>query len=117
MAKKKKTQELEMDDQTVSFIEFETELSPTIVTRKDNLELTRQYREVIRNWMVNEKNMNYRQVNKVLAIFDLKIDHSNIRYYYSRHADLFLKALVMDKLDSIKNYNPRGYYESKPVQG
>lgn len=118
MAKKNRQLQIELVDQQESFID-ETELlemNPTIVTRKDNLELIKLHQELLRNYMANEKHMNYLQIRKVMALYDSTINHENIRYYYHRHVRIFLVALITDRLDSIKNYNPKGYYEYRKAE-
>ena len=50
---------------------------------------------------------------KFFKLYDLYVNYKNIRMYFFRDLDLFMLALVKDRLEDISDYFPR-YIPKKP---
>lgn len=53
---------------------------------------------------LTQKSVKYRTQKKFLRLYDYYISEKNIDNYFHRPIKLFVKALVLDRLDDIKDY-------------
>ena len=71
--------------------------------RKFNKELVEIHKRCIKNYLI-QKNLKRTGRNKFFHLYDHYINENNIRIYYLRPIDLFVYALVTNRLDEIENY-------------
>lgn len=67
--------------------------------------LVSHHKRLLTSFMNNETNFTNRQKRTILQAYDNEISDNNIRYFLMRPIPIFLKALVTQKLDLIKNYS------------
>ena len=67
--------------------------------------LVEHHKQLLSTFLNIETDFTNSQKRKILKIYDGEIGHTNIRYYLMRPIPLFLKALVTQQLDKIKNYS------------
>ena len=72
-------------------------------------ELIKQHKELLDKFMKNELEWESKRRKKLLEAYDNKIFESNIRFYFCRPFRLFITAFLLNKLDTIANYFPKGY--------
>lgn len=72
-------------------------------------ELVTFHRDLIENLMKNKLAWALGRRKKVMKLYDIYINPSNIRYYLCRPLELFLKALLLGKLEDIANYTPKEF--------
>lgn len=71
---------------------------------KNDKELVRFHRELLKKFMNIETNLNPKKKRLVIKIYNDEINENNIRFYFNAKLRLFIVALVLNRLDEIKNY-------------
>lgn len=66
--------------------------------------LVSHHKGLLSSYMNLETDFTNSQKRKVLNLYDHEISDTNIRYFLMRPIPIFLKALVTEQLDRIKNY-------------
>lgn len=74
-----------------------------------DLELVKQHQALLESFMKNELAWKLKRRRKIQEIYKQKIKENNIRFFFNRPLELFLKALITNKLDIIADYFPKGY--------
>ena len=80
-----------------------------LITITQDKPLLTDHKLLLDNYLVHETTFNLVDRNKIMALYDLHISPDNIRLYYNRKIDLFLRALLFNRLSEIKNY----YHENE----
>lgn len=73
-----------------------------IITKHKSL--VDSHRELFINFMNTQTTLTTNQKAGLKKIYDQNITPGNIKHYYNRKINIFLVALLFDKLDSIKDY-------------
>lgn len=73
---------------------------------KANQELLELHQRCITTYLIQYHNFRPRKIKMFNRLYEHYITHKNIRYYFHRPIPLFVKALVLDKLEDIKDYYP-----------
>lgn len=80
-------------------------MTPTKLSQaqlKDH-ELIKIHKSLLVN-KLDQENVTLKSKNYILRYYDMVINTDNIRNYYNRHINVFLSALINNKLDKIANY-------------
>lgn len=72
-------------------------------------ELVTFHKELLENFMKTTLQWGVDRRKKIRKIYSSYISTENIRYFLNRPIDIFLKALLTQKLDSIANYHPQDF--------
>lgn len=77
------------------------------VLLKANTELLELHQRCITTYLTQYHGARPRTIKKFLRLYDKYITPKNIQNYFHRSIPLFVKALVLDKLDKIEDYIKR----------
>ena len=72
---------------------------------KTDKELTRFHKSLISKFLTDYTPWDLQKRNIVLAYYDHRINENNIRQYINCKLDIFLNALLTEKLDLIQSYS------------
>lgn len=78
---------------------------------KTDKQLVKFHRNLINKYIKEHTNLEFRKRLIVLSLYDNRINHNNIRYYFNAKITIFLSALLTERLDEIKSY----YKAEKPT--
>lgn len=78
---------------------------PDKVIQKTNRELLELHKEVIKSYLT-QKNVRHKYIKKFLKIYDFYITPDNIRRYFYRPIGIFVKAIILNRLEAIEDYVP-----------
>lgn len=74
---------------------------------KNDKELVRFHKQLLKKYLNDETNLEFRKRSIILELYDNSINDSNIRYYFNSKIKIFLAALLTDRLHEIKSYHPQ----------
>jgi uncharacterized hydantoinase/oxoprolinase family protein len=86
----------------------QSEITPVV-----DKDLLRAHKALLEEFMKNELHYHVARRNKIIRIYEAKVDENNIRIFYNRSIEIFLKALLLNKLNVIGNYFPKDYSFNK----
>lgn len=69
---------------------------------KSNKELLELHKRVLTTYLV-QRNLKHRTIKKFFKIYDTEVTEKNILCYFHRPSSIFVKALVTDRLDQLKD--------------
>jgi len=75
-------------------------------------DLIREHRKFIKSYMKEQTEWKFKTRNRVLKIYDAKINKENIRYYINQKARVFVLCLAADKIKKAAKYFPKGYLDT-----
>ena len=78
--------------------------SSKLANTKHYKALLNNHERVLTNHINHNTGMTSGMRESILTIYRGTIDHKNIKYFYARGTELFTSALILDKLDIIKDY-------------
>ena len=78
--------------------------------KKDNQELLELHKRCITTHFA-QIGVKFKTKKKFFKLYDIYINHKNIRQFFFRDLGLFIKALVLNQLDDISDYIPK--YKNK----
>lgn len=67
-------------------------------------QLLKHHRGEIKRFLENERNIDYKMVNFVMALYDNRINKENIALVHTHTTIEFVYALIQDKLSSLFTY-------------
>lgn len=70
---------------------------------KYDKELVELHKRCITSYLV-QRSIKLRTRKKLFKLYDIYINETNIREYFFRDLDVFINALVTDRLGNIRNY-------------
>jgi len=78
--------------------------SSKLANTKHYKRLLANHQSVLINHINHNTDMKPKLIQAILKMYAMRLDAKNIKYYYARSMKLFISALVLDKLDIIKDY-------------
>jgi len=73
--------------------------------KKANQELLELHKRCITTHFA-QRSVKFKTKRKFFKLYDIYISYKNIRFYFFRDIELFIKALVQDRLSEIRDYYP-----------
>ena len=70
---------------------------------RTNKELVELHKRCITSYLV-QQSVKLKTRRKLFRLYDVYINHKNVRNYFFRDLDIFINALVTDRLDNISDY-------------
>lgn len=82
--------------------------------KKDFIALLELHKRVVKTYLVS-KSLNFSTRNKFFRLYDMEITEDNILDFYYIPMSIFVKCLVLNRLDKVRSYrqHPISYYKSK----
>jgi hypothetical protein len=78
-----------------------------IISKKEFLkqgkELLELHKRVIKTYLV-QNSLKHSKMKKFFIVYDHFIDERNIREYFFLSAPIFVRALILDRLEDVRNY-------------
>jgi len=78
-------------------------------------DLIREHRKFIKTYMKEQTEWKLKTRNRILKVYDSKINKENIRYYINQKARVFVLCLAADKVKKAAKYFPLGYLDNATV--
>ena len=72
---------------------------------KTDKELVRFHKQLITKFITDHTKCDFRKKRLILSYYDHRINENNIRNYINAKLDIFLQALLTEKLELIKSYS------------
>lgn len=71
---------------------------------KSDKQLVKFHKNLIDKYLKDNTELEYRKRVIIMKLYDNRIDHNNIRYYFNARITIFLSALLTERLSEIKSY-------------